>query len=321
MSLQGVARRKARKYGVNPSIFQRQIQQESGFNPNARSPAGAQGVAQIMPATARSWGVNANRPRQALDAAARHMAEYLRSYHGDWSKALTAYNAGPGAVGGSLPAETKNYISTILGGSSGKQSTPGAPTETTTFGVDLGSKNVLDQAAFQRAKGGFVVGQLIAKNRGTNSPLFKSGLLTTTAPVQQDFMHSVLTSKLTKKTVGGGGGGGSATGAKGTATFEGVRVAAWIKPELEYARAHGWKGKVTSGFRSRADQTRIYNSGVRPAAKPGTSNHEGADFPRGAVDVSDAQTLSRILRRKGSPLRWAGAKDAVHFSHPHGGSY
>jgi hypothetical protein len=111
-----------------------------------------------------------------------------------------------------------------------------------------------------------------------------------------------------------GGGSSTDTGAKGTARFEGKTVAAWIKPELEYARKHGWKGTVNSGFRSRAEQTRIYNSGVRPAAKPGTSNHEGTEFPRGAVDVSDAATLSRILKAKGSKLKWAGSKDPVHFS-------
>lgn len=111
------------------------------------------------------------------------------------------------------------------------------------------------------------------------------------------------------------------TNLKGTALFEGHRVAAWIKPELTYARRHGWKGQINSGYRSFADQTRIYNSGVRPAAKPGTSNHEGADYPRGAIDVSDAQQLAAILRKKGGRLKYAGAKDPVHFSHPHGGSY
>jgi hypothetical protein len=90
---------------------------------------------------------------------------------------------------------------------------------------------------------------------------------------------------------------------------------------LQKARQAGWQGTVTSGYRSFADQTRIYNSGVRPAAKPGTSNHEGTDFPRGAVDVTNAAQLSSILRRLGAPLQWAGAKDPPHFSHPHGGSY
>lgn len=109
----------------------------------------------------------------------------------------------------------------------------------------------------------------------------------------------------------------------GIANFEGMKVAAWIEPALVYARHHGWKGKVTSGFRSLAEQTRIYNSGVRPAAKPGTSNHEKTQFPAGAVDVSDPETLSKILASSpyAKQLQWAGSKDPVHFSHPHGGSY
>lgn len=110
---------------------------------------------------------------------------------------------------------------------------------------------------------------------------------------------------------------------KGTATFEGTQVAAWIAPILRYARQRGWSGSVTSGHRSYADQVRIWNSGVRPAARPGTSNHEGSDFPRGAVDVSNAEQLNRILKRSpyANTLVWAGSKDPVHFSHPHNGSY
>lgn len=108
---------------------------------------------------------------------------------------------------------------------------------------------------------------------------------------------------------------------KGVSKFEGKPVAAWIKPWLVYARKHGWKGTVSSGYRSYADQARIYASGVRPAARPGTSNHEGANFPRGAIDVTDQYTLDRILRRARSPLKFAGSKDPVHFSHPHNGGY
>lgn len=134
------------------------------------------------------------------------------------------------------------------------------------------------------------------------------------------------TTKVVKVSAGKAAAAGKAppvTGNKGTANFEGTTVAGWIAPILKYGRAHGWKGSVSSGFRSYADQVRIYNSGVRPAAVPGTSNHEGADFPRGAVDVSDAQTLSNILQRSpyAKTLVYAGSKDPVHFSHPHGGRY
>ena len=113
------------------------------------------------------------------------------------------------------------------------------------------------------------------------------------------------------------------TSKKGAANFEGTQVAAWIAPILQYARQHGWKGSVNSGLRSFADQTRIWNSGVRPAARPGTSNHEMTAYPGGAIDVNGAEQLSAILQRsqyKGV-LVWAGAKDPVHFSHPHNGSY
>lgn len=109
------ARHAAQRHGLDPDVFERQIQQESGFNPNARSPAGAQGIAQIMPATARGWGVNPSDPIASLDAAAKNMRRYVDQY-GSYRNALVAYNAGPGRVGGALPAETQNYIRTILGG-------------------------------------------------------------------------------------------------------------------------------------------------------------------------------------------------------------
>lgn len=113
------------------------------------------------------------------------------------------------------------------------------------------------------------------------------------------------------------------TGQAGTRMFGNKPVAAWIYPILVYARAHGWQGTVTSGVRTKAEQTAIYNSGVRPAAVPGTSNHEQTQYPGGAVDVTDAANLSRILLASPykTTLVWAGAKDPVHFSHPHNGSY
>jgi murein DD-endopeptidase MepM/ murein hydrolase activator NlpD len=142
---------------LDESVFLRQIRQESGFNPNAVSPAGAIGIAQIMPATARGWGVNPHDPHASLNAAAKNMASYVKKY-GSYRNALIAYNAGPGAVGrGSLPAETQNYIKTILGGrtpgtgsvrsgsgggggSGGSTSSDGSTTTTTTGQPDLGAQ-------------------------------------------------------------------------------------------------------------------------------------------------------------------------------------
>jgi D-alanyl-D-alanine carboxypeptidase len=109
----------------------------------------------------------------------------------------------------------------------------------------------------------------------------------------------------------------------GLSVYDGHQVARWIVPFLAYARQHGWKGHVESGYRSEAEQRRIYNSGVRPAAVPGTSNHEGKAFPRGAVDVTEASQLSMILKAMpgGSLLKWAESADPVHFSYPHDGGY
>jgi hypothetical protein len=120
-----MTRRAAQKYGLDPSVFERQINQESGFNPGARSPAGALGIAQIMPGTARGWGVDPMNPVAALDAAARNMKQYVDRY-GGYENALRAYNAGPGNIQRSKSfAETNHYVSTILGGKTPKSSTPG----------------------------------------------------------------------------------------------------------------------------------------------------------------------------------------------------
>ena len=125
-----IAREKAAKYGLLPEVFERQIEAESGFNPKAGSPAGAQGIAQIMPATARGWGVNPNDPISSLDAAAKNMSRYIKTYLGGvqpsketdpaklrvaYEKGLRAYNAGPGAVEASKNyAETNRYVQKII---------------------------------------------------------------------------------------------------------------------------------------------------------------------------------------------------------------
>jgi murein DD-endopeptidase MepM/ murein hydrolase activator NlpD len=114
------ARQAAVNAGIDPDIFARQIQQESGFNPNAKSPAGALGIAQFMPGTAAGMKIDPMNAAQALTAAAQLDAQNLQKYGGDWGTALAAYNAGGGNVdkyGGIPPfAETQSYVNTILGG-------------------------------------------------------------------------------------------------------------------------------------------------------------------------------------------------------------
>jgi len=122
-----IARQDAINAGISPDYFVRQINQESGFNPNAVSPAGAVGIAQFLPSTAAGLGFDPYNPIAALNGAAHLMANYSHNYGGDYAKALAAYNGGPGAVQNALngcgaanwmnclPGETRNYIRTIMG--------------------------------------------------------------------------------------------------------------------------------------------------------------------------------------------------------------
>ena len=105
------------EHGVSPALLTAVARAESGFDAGARSPAGAQGLMQLMPATARSLGVDPLQPAQAVDGAARLLKSHLQRF-GATELALAAYNAGPGAVakhGGVPPyAETKAYVARIM---------------------------------------------------------------------------------------------------------------------------------------------------------------------------------------------------------------
>jgi soluble lytic murein transglycosylase-like protein len=110
----------ATKYGIDPALLKGLIRQESNFNAAARSGAGAQGLTQLMPGTASSLGVtDATDPAQAIEGGAKYLKQQLDRFGGDPTKALAAYNAGPGAVakyGGVPPyAETQSYVQKVLG--------------------------------------------------------------------------------------------------------------------------------------------------------------------------------------------------------------
>jgi len=121
-----IAQQDAIAVGISPDYFVRQINNESGFNPNADSPAGAVGIAQFLPGTAAGLGINPWDPIQALREAAQLMANYAHQYGGDYAKALAAYNGGTGTVQNAvnncganwlncLPGETRHYIYVIMG--------------------------------------------------------------------------------------------------------------------------------------------------------------------------------------------------------------
>ena len=122
MNYRNLAYQTAQKYGLDPDMFVRQIQAESAFNPAAVSSAGAIGLGQLMPATAKELGVDPTDPVQNLEGAARYMKQQLDRF-GDPALALAAYNAGPSRVAkaGGIPkiTETQNYVAKILGGKGG----------------------------------------------------------------------------------------------------------------------------------------------------------------------------------------------------------
>ena len=113
------ARKAALEFGLDPDIYVALIQQESGFNPNAQSPKGAFGLAQLMPGTALDMGVMRTDPIDNLRGGAKYLREQYDTFGQDYRLALSAYNAGPGNVkkyGGMPPfQETQNYVSRILG--------------------------------------------------------------------------------------------------------------------------------------------------------------------------------------------------------------
>ena len=107
------------RFDLSPALIEALVWQESRWRARAVSPAGARGLAQLMPGTARELGVDPDDPFANLEGGARYLRQQLDRFDGDVEKALAAYNAGPGRVmaANGIPAirETQNYVVAIMG--------------------------------------------------------------------------------------------------------------------------------------------------------------------------------------------------------------
>lgn len=117
-NVQEIVARASERYGVDSALIKAVIKAESNFNPSAVSRAGAQGLMQLMPSTARGLGVNDSfNPEQNVMAGTRFLKDMINRYHGNIDSALAAYNWGPGNVDrkgtSSLPQETREYLAKV----------------------------------------------------------------------------------------------------------------------------------------------------------------------------------------------------------------
>ncbi|MCM1179311.1 MAG: lytic transglycosylase domain-containing protein [Clostridium sp.] len=118
--MEAIFKEAADTYGISENLLKAVAKAESDFNPNCTSSAGAMGVMQLMPSTARELGVtDAYDTRQNIMGGAKLLSSLLNKYNGNTSLALAAYNAGSGNVDkyGGIPPfkETQNYVSKIMG--------------------------------------------------------------------------------------------------------------------------------------------------------------------------------------------------------------
>jgi hypothetical protein len=148
-----VAASMAERYGVDPELYVRLIERESGFDPNARGAAGEVGLSQVMAETGIDPGYGVRPIEDRLDPveSLRFGAEYLggliRHYEGDVSKALMAYNGGGGNVdAGTVSSGARRYAAELLGGKQLKSGSPAPASSSSSAPASLDSKTMVRNA-------------------------------------------------------------------------------------------------------------------------------------------------------------------------------
>lgn len=330
----------AEKAGFKPGVAKQMAQiarGESSFQPGVVSNDGGYGLWQMTP---RVWGPEAIKHMNKLGGLKAmsnpllnaKMAKWLYDRGGfdpwygtkyldrnlDTSKVRSVLNASD---------RRKGYIAAVQDGQ------PQTRRDTTTT-IEPGGQDIEGALMDMLLSGSGKVERVGSGNSLLQRLTYAldSGLYTQPDVVTKHTTESRVPGAPTSMKTAAKPGGGKLKNRTGVVRFDGRPVAAWIAPILREARRDGVKFTLSSGYRTDAEQKRIYDSGVHPAAKPkayggGGSNHEGDAFPAGAVDLNSrdgsAQRFAEWLQRSKyrNLLVFAGAKDPVHFSHPHNGSY
>lgn len=274
-SLEKLARTVAQREGIPIPLFLALITQESGWNPGAGSPAGARGLTQLMPGTARGLGVqDVSDPLQNLTGGARYLRQQLNRFGGNPKLALSAYNSGPG---GSESAgrvenfpETQSYVQRVMALESqyGGEGAPSLSMTTSRLGTDAvqqeGGSNPLDAS---RGEGLPTLGELIRRvsPNAEESLRDRAGL---TSPPDAGWSPPS----------GGVDAGAQATGEGLNAQFS-QRITALIKA----VRAAGGDLSIYSAGRSDEEQAQLYQAALQKygdesearkwVAPPGKSHH------------------------------------------------
>ena len=260
------ARRAAKKYGVDPVIFERQIAAESGYAEDVirgrrRSSAGAQGIAQFMPATARAYGVTLgdNRVTDDLEGAARYMRDNLRRTGGNYHRALSIYNSGR-PEGYKTIGETRAYVSKILDGvnrargrGTGGGSTSAAPSSGSRMETRTRTEQTFDEKGFEQAQRKQLLAQLLAQRRGPQgSVLLRTGAIST-APVDRTQFQGTKQVTERVRVPGSSGSGAAAVKASAVKASAGSDTATLVsranaidRKRLPYKWGGGHAGRVNA---------------------------------------------------------------------------